>query len=330
MPRGSLLAVILALLLPFGARAGDVCNETSFTLDIATAWRTEAGLAAQGWTRVRSGACETTPASPAVSEQYLYARSTPAYPGGVREWRGGQEICIEPGDFSFEGLAECTALGLDSRRFRRLSNDERVRAVLVEPADYGDRAEEAGLQRLLQATGYDIRTIDGYAGRRTRREIDAFEADIGRGFGNDRVALLQALHERALELNADAGLLICNESGSDMAAALAQLRGDVWESRGWWQIAPGACARPLSGNYIANQVYFYAERLNDEPDGPLADPLAGGTQGFCIAPSRFLAEGRDDCEARSYASVEFRQAPEPEDGTGRVALGDLDFEETRE
>jgi hypothetical protein len=73
--------------------------------------------------------------------------------------------------------------------------------VLVELADYGDRAEEAGLQRLLQSAGYDINVIDGYAGRRTRRQIAAFEAISTAAFGADRSELIEALHQRALERN---------------------------------------------------------------------------------------------------------------------------------
>lgn len=327
MIRPVLSALVLAGALSGAAKAGEVCNETSFMLEIATAWRTEAGLAAEGWTRVRPGACEDTPADPSISEQYLYARSTAAYPGGVREWRGGQDVCVDAGDFSFEGLADCAALGLQSRRFRRLGEDERGRVILVEPADFGERAEEAGLQRLLQAAGYDIRLIDGYAGRRTRRQIDAFETDAGRSFGTDRTGLIEALHAAALSRNGEAGLQICNEASAPIAAAVARQRSDTWESRGWWHIAPGTCARPLAGSYSANNVFFYAERINSDPDGPLASPLTGGTQGFCIAPSRFLAEDRENCAGRSYAEARFRGAPEPVDGRGRVALTDLDFEE---
>lgn len=320
-------ALILAGALSSAASGGEVCNETSFTIEVATAWRTEAGLAAEGWTPIHPGSCAQTPPDPSVSEQYLYARSTKAYPGGVREWRGAQNVCVDTGDFSFEGLADCAALGLQSRGFRRLADEERTRAVLVEPADFGERAEEAGLQRLLQAAGYDIRLIDGYAGRRTRRQIDAFEADAGRSFGTDRTGLIEALHTAALARNGEAGLQICNEASAPIAAAVARQRTDVWESRGWWHIAPGACARPLAGTYSAANVFFYAERIDENPDGPLASPLTGGTQGFCIAPSRFLAEDRGNCASRSYAEAGFRPAPEPVDGKGRVALSDLDFEE---
>jgi uncharacterized membrane protein len=71
-----------------------VCNETSFMVEAAKAWRTPSGLAVEGWTRIAPGGCaEIGPATD--TEQYLYARSTRAYLGGVREWRGSLDICVD-------------------------------------------------------------------------------------------------------------------------------------------------------------------------------------------------------------------------------------------
>ncbi|MFW6413623.1 MAG: DUF1036 domain-containing protein, partial [Oceanicaulis sp.] len=207
----ALVAVFSALAATAPASAGQVCNETSYVIDVAKAWRTPSGIAAEGWARIMPGGCaEIGPG--ADVDQYLYARSTQAYLGGLREWRGALDVCVDEADFSIEGVADCAALGLETRQFRQLTEPERTRAVLVELEDYRDRAEEAGLQRLLQAAGYDIRVIDGYAGRRTRRQVDAFETDAGVSFGADRAALIAALHARALERNATAGLRICNEA----------------------------------------------------------------------------------------------------------------------
>ena len=190
------MAALAGLAFTAPARAGEVCNETSFMVDVAKAWRTPTGIAAEGWVRIAPGGCGEIGPGP-ETDQYLYARSTPAYLGGVREWRGGLDVCVDEADFQIEGVADCDALGLETRQFRQLSEPERTRAVLVELADFRERAEEAGLQRLLQAAGYDIRVIDGYAGRRTRRQIDAFESDAGRAFGADRAGLIEALHARA-------------------------------------------------------------------------------------------------------------------------------------
>jgi uncharacterized membrane protein len=60
-------------------------------------------------------------------DQYLYARSTKAYLGGVREWRGAQMACVDETDFEIQGIGDCEALGLQERRLPPLERD-RARA----------------------------------------------------------------------------------------------------------------------------------------------------------------------------------------------------------
>lgn len=320
-----LLAALLAgLAFAAPARAGEVCNETSFMVDVAKAWRTPTGIAAEGWMRLAPGGCgEIGPG--AETDQYLYARSTPAYLGGVREWRGGLDVCVDETDFQIEGVADCAALGLETRQFRQLAEAERTRAVLVELADHRERAEEAGLQRLLQAAGYDIRVIDGYAGRRTRRQVEAFERDLGREFGADRAGLVAALHERAVERNADAGLRICNDADLPLAAAVSRAEGEAYVTRGWWRVEPGACAKPLAERLTAGETFVHARLI--EADRML--PLAVAPEMFCVAPGRFSTELREACAATGFELAGFRPAPNPENGGAEVRLTARDFEEVR-
>ena len=318
----ALLLCGLALTAP--ARAGEVCNETSFMVEAAKAWRTADGLAAEGWVRIAPGGCASV--GPDVeTEQYLYARSTPAYTGGVREWRGSLDVCVDETDFSFQGVADCDALGLETRQFRRLTEAERDRAVLVELADYRDRAEEAGLQRLLQAAGYDINIIDGYAGRRTRRQIAAFQEDAEEDFGADRGALMEALHAAALARNRNAGLRVCNEADEPLAAAVARAMGDGYEARGWWRIAPGGCAHMLSERLTAGEAFVHARLLTERGQRL----LSGGAQRFCVAAGRFTTEERENCAAIGFEAVSFMPVPEPQDGAVSLVLTADQFEEPR-
>ncbi len=304
------------------ARAGEVCNETSFMVEAAKAWRTATGLAAEGWVRIAPGGCAEV--GPDVeTEQYLYARSTQAYTGGVREWRGALDVCVDEVDFSFEGVADCEALGLEARQFRRLTEAERDRAVLVELEDYRDRAEEAGLQRLLQAAGYDINIIDGYAGRRTRRQIDAFQEDAGEDFGADRGALMEALHQAALARNRNAGLRVCNEADAPIAAAVARAVGDGYEARGWWRIAPGGCAHMLAERLTAGEAFVHARLLVE--DGQRL--LTGADQRFCVAAGRFTTQERENCAAIGFEAAGFAAVPDPTDGAASLVLTADQFEE---
>lgn len=319
-----ILAAALAGLAVTGApaRAGEVCNETSFMVDVAKAWRTPSGVAAEGWLRLAPGGCGEIGPGP-ETDQYIYARSTPAYLGGVREWRGGLEVCIDETDFQLEGVADCAALGLESRGFRQLDEAERARTVLVELADFRQRAEEAGLQRLLQAAGYDIRVIDGYAGRRTRRQVDAFESDYGRAFGADRAGLIAALHERALERNENAGLRICNGADLPVAAAVSRAEGQGYLTRGWWRLEPGACAKALAERLTAGEIFVHARLI----DGGALRPISQGLETFCVAPGRFSTELREGCEDIGFEAAAFRPAPEPQDGGTELRLTNRDFEE---
>lgn len=318
------LALILsgAALSSSPARAGEVCNETSFIVEAAKAWRTATGLAAEGWVRIAPGGCAEV--GPDVeTEQYLYARSTRAYTGGVREWRGALDVCVDETDFSFEGVADCEALGLEARQFRRLTEDERERAVLVELEDFRDRAEEAGLQRLLQAAGYDINIIDGYAGRRTRRQIEAFQEDAEEDFGADRGALIEALHERALARNRGVGLRVCNEADAPVAAAVARAVGDGYEARGWWRIAPGACAHMLAERLTAGESFLHARLLTDGAQRI----LSGSDQRFCVAAGRFTTAERENCAAIGFEAAGFAATPEPTDGAVSVVLTEDQFQD---
>lgn len=315
-------SVGLAALTAPGARAGEVCNETSFVVEVAKAWRAPEGLTVEGWTQILPGQCaEIGPG--AETDQYLYARSTRAYLGGVREWRGALEACIDEADFEIQGVGDCQALGLESRDFRRLTGPERERAVLAELEDYGDRAEEAGIQRLLQAAGYDIRSIDGYAGRRTRRQIAAFQSDVEQTFGADRIGLMQALHARALERNAQAGLRVCNEAGAPIAAAIARATGEGYEARGWWRIAPGACAQPLSMRLTDGEVFVHARLM--APDG--ARLITAGDEIFCVGAGRFTTDDREGCSETGFEAAGFRPAPTVQNGGVRMALTEDDFNE---
>ncbi len=318
----SLLALAALLAAPSNARAGEVCNETSFVIEVAKAWRTADGLNVQGWTRLLPGGCTEVGPGPDI-DQYLYARSTQAYLGGVREWRGGQPACVDDDDFEIQGVGDCAALGLQERAFRRLSEAERERTVLAELANYGNRAEEAGLQRLLQSAGYEILEIDGYTGRRTRRQIAAFQNDIDTNFDSDRVGLIEALHERALQRNASSGLEVCNATRSTVATAVARATGDGYEARGWWRIEPGGCARPLALRLTDGEVFVHARLL----EGTQERLLTATDEIFCVGAGRFTTDRRERCGDTGFQAATFRPTPTVENGSVRMELREEDFGE---
>ncbi|MEN0653630.1 MULTISPECIES: DUF1036 domain-containing protein [Hyphobacterium] len=317
-------ALVATLLLPLSrAEAAELCNETSFIAQVALAWREDDRILVEGWTRLRPGECvEAGPdIDPGSDEPLLfYARSSAAYLEGVREWRGPITLCVGPSDFAVEGITDCEPLGLEPRGFMLLEGEHRQRAVLIEPADFGDRAQEAGTQRLLQAAGYDIRAIDGVEGQRTFRAIANFVRDAGLPRTPERPELIDAIEAAAINRNTRLGLRICNDTDERAAVAIARQRGDIWESRGWWRLEPGSCTRAIAARLASADIWYYAELL-----GETRRPLLGGTERFCFAPSRFSAEGRTACAARGYAEAGFARIAEPVEGLSTVTLTNGNF-----
>ena len=318
------MSSLFALASPAAVQAADLCNQTSFVIELAAGWPVENGVALEGWTRIRPGECANVARDVDLGDDtpiYYYAKTSSAYLGGVREWRGGIPLCVDDSDFSLVANTRCEALGLASRDFMMREGDDRERTTLVEPTDFGSRADEAGLQRLLQSAGYRISTIDGYAGAQTRRAVSSFLSDAELSSRPSDARLIDALESRALARNARSGLTVCNESGYDISAAYGHLVDDIWESRGWWRMHTGECSRILGTRLETASQFFYAERTINEARQVITD----GEQSFCFAPSRFLAEGRENCAERGYETASFRRIPEPADGGVRVTLTSDDF-----
>ena len=312
------------------ADAAEICNETSFVADVAAAWAVEGGVAIQGWTRVRPGECEEIAQEFDLAANdhplFYYAKSTMAYLGGVREWRGTVPLCVDETDFDVVANTRCAALGLAARDFFTREGEERERTVLVEPADYGRRAQVAGIQRLLQSAGYPVTGVDGYDGRSTRRAVSRFLADAGLDSQPDDPALIDALEAYALSRNASSGMIVCNEADGDIATAIGHRIGEIWQSRGWWRIHAGECARLLAARLETDNAFVYAERVSAQG----RRPMGGGEQRFCLAPARFVAEERGDCAERGYGEANFRRVPQPEDGGVRLTFTEEDFQGLRE
>ena len=306
------------------AAAAELCNETSYIVDAAVAWTVEGGVSIRGWTRIRPGACADMVDDAELGEDlpvFYYARSSFAYLGGVREWRGTVPLCVDETDFEVVANTRCAALGLAARDFFPREGEQRARTVLVEPADFGDDAEDAGIQRLLQSSGYPVNAVDGISGNSTRRAIASFRRDRELDSSISGNALVDALESYALERNAGSGLTVCNTADGDIAVAIGHRVGEIWQSRGWWRIHAGECARLLATRLESDNAYVYAERIASSG----RRPMTGGSERFCLAPARFVAEGRTACAERGYGDAAFRRVPQPENGGVRVTLEESDF-----
>lgn len=320
------LLILFGLLICASAPASayDLCNQTSYVVHVATGWPVSGGVAIQGWMRMRPGECHEVAADVELADDqplYFYAKTSDAYLGGVREWRGSTPLCVDEADFEVVANTRCASLGLASRDFIVREGDARDRTVLVGPDNFNQHADVAGLQRLLQSAGYPITAIDGYDGRGTDRAVARFMTDAGLTTRPAMPALVDALESRAMTRNAQSGMTVCNQSDGDITTAIGYRSGDIWQSRGWWRLHAGECARLLAARLETANSFYYAEQM--ESGTRLG--LNRGQDAFCIAPSRFLAEERTACGERGYATANFRRIPEPVDGGVRVTIEQSDF-----
>ena len=338
------LAAILALLLatPAAAQTEDwqVCNQTSFILRIATGTMQDGALQVEGWREALPGQCRATKAA-TDTERYLLAESLPLHAGGIREWKGDVELCAGEEDFTAVADRSCALQDLTTRNFLRVAADEE-RTLLVEPEDYGDKAETAGLQRLLRDAGQRVRRIDGLKGRSTTRTVRAFlkERELpANTSGND---LIDALREAASERRDSLGITVCNESSHRVWAATALKRDGRWTSRGWWPIEADGCAQTTNISVKGQESHLFALQEQPAPEPDPDDPdaevepapdkrlraVATTPSRFCISEGRFSALGREDCRDRGYTSANFRALSENDDEEGvRITLTDADFVE---
>jgi uncharacterized membrane protein len=327
----TLLAFATALYAKASAQQEDtgwsVCNETSYIIETATARFEDTGIVVSGWTRLRPGACEIVqngPLTPGI--HYLYGRSSTAHRGGPKTWRGEFPLCVDPtGSFSIETIPECSVMGLVSEGFQPvlIENRTRWRTSFTETEELSlQESEAAGVQRLLYDAGIFTGNIDGNLGPRTRRAIGDFLVSKGLDARTSDTDLVDILEQAAIERSRNVGLTFCNRTENRIWSAMARRRGEGWESRGWWLLEAGGCARVIDDPLLQAEHFAYAEM--EMEDGTIRT-LRRGNDPFCVSRSKFAITGRTECEAAAFRTGQFVATPAPENRKLVFEFFDRDF-----
>jgi uncharacterized membrane protein len=108
--------------------------------------------------------------------------------------------------------------------------------------------------------------------------------------------LIDALESTARRRAEAIGLTLCNRTAGRVWSAVARRRGEGWESRGWWALGPGGCARTIDDPLIQN--FYFVQALLESPQG--TRELANGGESFCTSPAKFAILGREKCGDRAY------------------------------
>jgi uncharacterized membrane protein len=309
------------------AQGWSVCNETSYVLEAATGRPDGRAIVVQGWVRLRPGECRIAIGAPlARGTHSLYARTSSAHRGGRRQWGGEATLCVDPADsFQIENPPQCQVMALEERRFRRVQINKRDswRTSFAEAQPYTlSRARAAGVQRLLIDSGYDIR--EGRSGvdpRQVAQAVQQFRASARLEPGASEDQLIDALENAARRRSEQLGLTLCNRTRGRVWTAMARLRGEGWESRGWWQLGANGCVRALDEPLLQDAYFVYAAM--ESPEGERL--LAAGGEPFCTSPARFAILGREDCDDHYYDTTLFtRISARSRDGM-IVELEERDF-----
>jgi len=304
----------------------EVCNETSFIQEVATATIADATpgtkMLVNGWVKLYPGSCQEIEATKGTP-RFVYAKSASVHQGGIREWKGQHEYCVGDEQFQAKTDLSCALQNMKPRQFLRVIPTEH-RTAFVEPADFGKKAKTAGLQRLLKDNNYDVKRIDGLTGRRTTNTLNKFLKDNELETSIDLEEKFAALEKKANDIQDKIGVTLCNESKAKVWGAIAYESGDEVESRGWWPVETGSCLRPFSESLKDRPVHFYARQENGGQTDKILKVSSKSAKDLCVGESKFSAIRQQFCEDQGYITARFHSLPIDQTGA-RIILKDSNF-----
>jgi uncharacterized membrane protein len=281
------------------------CNRTSYAASIAVGIRNGGLWLTRGWWAVPAGECKVVVKGPlSQASYYVFARSSFAHTGSVRTWGGSQTLCIGNGAFqaTSDGSDDCNA-GYDPQGFAKVETEGKAAWTTTLSEDPGyksmEQARVAGLQRLLYDLGRFEGPFDGIAGPKYNEALTQVRTELGVG-PTDTANLYAKLLAEAAKVQVSAGLTFCNRSQDVIWTALGQDLQGKKESKGWWRLQPGQCAKVIKDRLDDRVMYGFA--IADREGSP---ETWGGADQFCTKDSSFDLEGVGDCAARGFTSTGF-------------------------
>ncbi|SOE16346.1 uncharacterized membrane protein [Hoeflea halophila] len=115
--------------------------------------------------------------------------------------------------------------------------------------------------------------------------------------------------------DAKADFRVCNGTQSLVGGAIGYRTAEGWVTEGWWQIPANSCATLIEGQLGSRYYYLYAE------DAGGGGRWAGNIN-MCVADNEFRVVGVDDCFARGFQRVGFKEYDTGRQGSWMVQLSD--------
>jgi uncharacterized membrane protein len=311
--KGAALAAVGLALSALPARADlQLCNRTSYVLDLALALEDKSAVATRGWFRLDPGQCRPVLTGAIEAEHiYVHARALAAYGPAPLPQTGHADFCIADGNFVIAGARTCPRGGQRLVRFTAVQpsqSEQGLTASLAEAADYDPaQARLAGVQRLLVVAGYDANPIDGIEGKKTEGALAQFLKDHRLAADAATAPNFFDLMAEALKQSDGIGFSWCNETAYTAMAALGiDEKGNV-VTRGWYRVEPGKCVKPeFAGD--ARRVFSFAEAVDKDGQAVKRGDKAlawGGTAMLCTRDVRFEIADQTDCPGRGLTATGF-------------------------
>ena len=114
---------------------------------------------------------------------------------------------------------------------------------------------------------------------------------------------------------ARADFRVCNGTQNLVGVAIGYRAEEGWTTEGWWQVPASTCATLIEGELQSRYYYLYAE-----------DAARGGRWtgevNMCVAENEFKIVGVQDCFARGYQRMGFKEYDTGRQGSWMVQLSD--------
>ena len=108
---------------------------------------------------------------------------------------------------------------------------------------------------------------------------------------------------------------VCNGTQNLVGVAIGYRAKEGWITEGWWQVPATTCATLIEGELQSRYYYLYAE------DAARGGRWTGDVQ-MCVAENEFKITGVQDCYARGYQKMGFKEYDTGRQGSWMVQLSD--------
>ncbi|TCV60827.1 putative membrane protein [Neorhizobium sp. R1-B] len=114
---------------------------------------------------------------------------------------------------------------------------------------------------------------------------------------------------------AHADFRVCNSTQNLVGVAIGYRATEGWTTEGWWQVPASTCATLIEGELQSRYYYLYAE------DAARGGRWTGNVN-MCVAENEFKIVGVNDCFARGFQRMGFKEYDTGRQGSWMVQLSD--------